>query len=100
MVMKMSEILLSICISSYNRGSKCVRLVEKILTVEDDRYNIFICDDCSNKDTIEKLKNLRSSKVFLIQNKKNVINYYMKIIRVENKSLRLSKREVVKKKKN
>lgn len=68
----MSEILLSICISSYNRGSKCVRLVEKILTVEDDRYNIFICDDCSNKDTIEKLKNLRSSKVFLIQNKKNV----------------------------
>ena len=68
----MSEILLSICISSYNRADRCCRLVESILSVEDDRYNIFICDDASDEDTVNKLKLLHSSKVKLIENKRNV----------------------------
>lgn len=67
----MNEILLSICISSYNRGDKCCKLVQSILTIEDDRYNIFICDDASDKETINKLRSLDNSKVKLIENKRN-----------------------------
>lgn len=68
----MEEILLSICISSYNRGSKCVQLIKKILSLQDERFNIFVCDDCSEGDTVKELKKLVNSKVFFIQNKENI----------------------------
>jgi len=38
----------------------------------DDRFNVFICDDCSDEDTLQKLQSLQSSKVILVQNEKNV----------------------------
>ena len=69
---KMEEVLLSICISSYNRGDKCQQLVNRILTLEDDRYNIFLCDDYSDEDTRLKLRSLVSQKVTLIQNEGNI----------------------------
>ena len=68
----MQNVLLSICISSYNKGNKCVRLVQNLLTVTDDRFNVFICDDCSDEDTFQKLQTLQSSKVILVRNEKNV----------------------------
>jgi len=68
----MSDILLSLCISSYKRGDKCVQMVKKILSVQDDRYNIFICDDASDEDTVAKLKTLSTQKVKLVLNKKNI----------------------------
>lgn len=68
----MKKVLLSICISSYNRGDKCLQLVKRILTVQDERYNIFICDDHSNEDTLIKLRSLTNYKVALIQNEKNL----------------------------
>jgi len=68
----MCDILLSICISSYNHGDKCVQLVNRILTVEDERFNIVICDDCSDEDTIRELTTLSDPRVTLIQNKNNV----------------------------
>ena len=68
----MSDVLLSICISSYNHGDKCVQLVNHILSVRDQRYNIVICDDCSNEDTVRELKTLSDSRVTLIQNKDNL----------------------------
>ena len=69
---RMSDFLLSICISSYNHGDKCVQLVNHILSVRDERYNIVICDDCSNEDTVSKLETLSDSKVKLIRNKHNL----------------------------
>lgn len=68
----MEGILLSICISSYNRGSKCFQLVKKILSVRDDRFNIFICDDHSDKETIRIIKELVSPKIKLIFNEENI----------------------------
>ena len=67
----MEKIILSICISSFNKGNRCRQLVENILEIEDDRYNVFICDDCSEDETIHKLCLLKSSKVTLVQNKNN-----------------------------
>lgn len=67
----MERILLSICISSYNRGIKCLRLVKKLLSIEDERFNIFICDDHSNTETVIILKTLDSPKTHLILNDEN-----------------------------
>ncbi len=67
----MENILLSICISSYNRGKQYAGLVRKLLAVGDNRYNISICDDCSDSKNMNELLPLQSSKVTLIRNKNN-----------------------------
>ena len=61
-----------LCISSYNHGDKCVQLVNRILSIRDERYNIVICDDYSDENTIRELKTISDSKVTLIQNKSNL----------------------------
>lgn len=68
----MQNVLLSICISSYNKGNMCARLVKNLLTIEDNRFNIFICDDCSEENTLQILHQIESPKVYLVQNEKNV----------------------------
>lgn len=68
----MEDILLSICISSYNRSKNCAKLVQNILAIEDTRYNIFICDDCSDHENFEELWSLQNTKVTVIRNVKNV----------------------------
>ena len=65
------DILLSICISSYNRGKLCTELVHNILKIQDDRYNIFICDDCSDDSEFAELLTMQNDKVSLIRNVKN-----------------------------
>lgn len=65
------DILLSICISSYNRGKLCTELVHNILKIQDDRYNIFICDDCSDDSEFAELLTMQNNKVSLIRNVKN-----------------------------
>lgn len=68
----MKDIILSLCISSYNHGDKCVQLVNQILTVKDSRYNIVICDDCSDESTVRELKKIFAPQVKLVQNKHNL----------------------------
>lgn len=68
----MSNILLSICISSYNHGDKCARLVNRILSIRDERYDIVICDDCSGEETIAELKKLSNHKITFIYNERNL----------------------------
>ncbi len=68
----MGDILLSICISSYNRGERCRSIVQDILTMEDERYDIFICDDGSNEDTIGILRILEGTKVRIVEHKRNI----------------------------
>lgn len=68
----MRNVLLSICISSYKKGNRCTQLVRNLLTVMDDRFNIFICDDCSDSDTVRNLRELQSSKVALVRNENNL----------------------------
>jgi hypothetical protein len=66
------NIVLSICISSYNKGDRCCRLVRDILSIDDDRYNIFICDDWSDNITMEKLNSIRNPKVNVVRNQQNL----------------------------
>ncbi len=64
--------LLSICISSYNRGEKCLGLVNKILALDDDRLNVVICDDCSNEKTQRLLNSIDDNRVILRINSTNL----------------------------
>lgn len=78
----MENILLSICISSYNRGKKCAKLVHDILKINDDRFNIFICDDCSDNKSLSELLPLQNEKVVLNKHMKNAgacLNWYRTI---------------------
>ena len=68
----MSKILLSICISSYNKGERCCKLVKNILSIRDERYNIYICDDSSDEDTLVKIKSIHEDKVNVLINRQNL----------------------------
>ncbi len=68
----MNNILLSICISSYNHGDKCVQLVKRIQSIQDERYNIFVQDDGSDDETQKQLNLLAGSGVTVIRNKTNI----------------------------
>ncbi len=66
------NVILSICISSYNKGQKCIDLINKILKLDDDRIDIIVCDDCSDEDTVNMLRNLHVSKVKVFFNQSNI----------------------------
>lgn len=64
--------ILSICISSYNRGRQCRRLVESILSLNSPDINIFISDDHSEEKHIAELRRIDSSAVCLVEHEYNV----------------------------
>lgn len=70
--MRKKELLLSICISTYEKGTKCRQLVESILELDDERYDIQICDDNSSAECISILNQIKSEKVKLKTNKENI----------------------------
>ncbi len=45
----MGQYLLSVCISSYNKGQRCIDLVNKIKSLNDPTIEIIICDDGSGE---------------------------------------------------
>lgn len=75
---------LSICISTYNRSEKILKLVNTILSVDDNRFDVIVSDDCSSDDTIEKLKEIRDNRLKLFRNEHNMgpkKNWYQTIDR-------------------
>ena len=66
------EPLLSICISSYNKGQKCKDLVSKILSLDDDRIDIVVCDDCSDENTQDCLRSIEQRRVKVYINSSNI----------------------------
>lgn len=71
-MIKQPYTVLSVCISSYNKGSKCVDLVEKILNLQDDRIDIVICDDNSDDVTVHALESIKNEKVAIHYNHTNI----------------------------
>ena len=64
--------LLSICISSYNKGEKCVDMVSRLLEINDDRFNIVICDDNSDELSVKLLRKINSNRVIVKYNHNNL----------------------------
>lgn len=64
--------LLSICISSYNKGVKCVDLINRLIDLNDDRLNVVVCDDCSDDETWDLLRAISDSHFVLFRNSDNL----------------------------
>lgn len=66
--------MISVIMSTYNRGQKISRSVESILQQTVDDIEFIICDDCSTDDTYDTLQKIATSdnRVKLIRNTNNM----------------------------
>lgn len=67
-----NEFLLSVCISSYNKGNSCYDLIRKILNVCDQRVNVVVTDDCSDEETYKRISSIRNERYVLYRNNSNL----------------------------
>lgn len=67
----MADMILSVCISSYNRAEICFSLVKRILKVKDERFNVIVCDDCSIDNTIELMQKIEDDRLTIRRNEEN-----------------------------
>lgn len=61
-----SNMVLSICIPTYNRADVLLESIRNILSCEDDRFEIIVCDDSPNDVTIKELSKIEEK--LLIKN--------------------------------
>lgn len=64
-------IALSFCIPTYNRSSKCLKLVKEILSVDNENIEVIVSDNCSNDDTVALLGQINDKRLIVYQNEKN-----------------------------
>lgn len=68
----MKNILLSICVPTYNRKMKLARLIEKVLAYRGNDIEVIISDNCSCDGTIEFLENIKDSRISILKNDRNI----------------------------
>lgn len=68
----MSDIAVSFCISSYNRYETLNELILKLLSVNSNRFDVVVCDDCSQDGTVEKIKEIKDQRLKIYVNQSNV----------------------------
>lgn len=68
----MNEVILSFCISSYNRYEVLKELVLELLSVESDKFDVIICDDCSSDGTVEKISRIEDKRLKIFVNEENI----------------------------
>lgn len=66
------EILLSICIPTYNRISRTSKLVEDILSYKGNDIEVIVADNCSSDETEVILNNIKDNRFKYIRNKSNI----------------------------
>ena len=62
---------LSFCIPTYNRSSKCLKLVKEILSVDNENIEVIVSDNCSTDDTVALLGQINDKRLIVYQNEKN-----------------------------
>jgi glycosyltransferase involved in cell wall biosynthesis len=77
-----NTILLSICISTFNRSDKLFKLVNQILLYNGNEIEVVVTDNCSTDDTIARLSEIDDSRLKLVKNSNNIgaIPNYIKAI--------------------
>ena len=74
--------LLSFCIATYNRSSVIMELVETLLSIESEEFEVVVVDDCSTDDTQACLAGIEDKRLRVVQNRKNqgsIMNIYRAI---------------------
>lgn len=83
-----NKIILSICITSYNRGELIEKNLRKMLEYKDSDVEFVISDNSSEDDTLERIKNIGDPRIKIFQNKSNVgfkKNAYLSYVRALGK---------------
>jgi len=65
----------SFCISAYKRTDITLELVKEILSSKDKRFEIVICDDCSDDGGLERYKKITDERLRVYENSKNLGGY-------------------------
>lgn len=68
----MQEIILSICIPTYNGGKRLEKLVRHILTTDRRDIEIVINDNCSSDNTMKMLEDIGDERIHVYKNEKNL----------------------------
>lgn len=71
----MNNIVLSICIPTFNRGQYLYDMLVKFLQVNDNRFEIVISDNCSTDNSFEILSNIKDNRISVFQNSQNTGSY-------------------------
>lgn len=66
------EVLLSICIPTYNRADIVFECVKKCLELPYDEIEVVVVDDCSTDTTVQKLSVISDKRFHLYQNEMNL----------------------------
>lgn len=67
-----SNVLLSICIPTYNRSERVVNIINQIIPFQGEEIEIVISDDASSDGTREAVKKIKDPRIKYFRNKKNL----------------------------
>lgn len=67
-----NKVIVSFCIASYNRYEIIKELIEELLEINNDRFEIVVSDDKSPDFTAEKLRTIHDERLKVYENKENV----------------------------
>lgn len=68
----MSKPIVSFCIATYQRYELLNELIQEILSVESDEFEVVICDNQSEDGSIEKIKEIKDGRLKIFINEINV----------------------------
>jgi glycosyltransferase involved in cell wall biosynthesis len=76
------SLLLSFCISTFNRSHKVCNLVNEVLKYQGDEIEVVVSDNCSSDNTIDELSRINDHRLRVLKNSKNIgaIPNYIKSI--------------------
>ena len=69
------ELLISFCIAAYKRTDITLELVRELLSVEDNRFEVVICEDKSDDGGLEEYKKIKDARLKIYENHKNLGGY-------------------------
>ena len=68
----MSDIVLTICIPTYNRVNKLLSLINNLLEYKEYDIEIVVLDNYSNDNTIHELAKIQDKRLVVIKNSHNI----------------------------
>ena len=68
----MPDIILSICIPTYNRGRILYENIKNWLKTSNQNFEIIVSDNCSDDNTLELLNSIDDNRLVILTNEKNM----------------------------
>ena len=81
--------VIDIILCTYNSSDTISECIDSLLNQTYGFFNLYIFDDCSTDDTIEKIKKYVDKRIILICSNKNIGTYAAKNFVLKNFSVRM-----------